>query len=425
MVRLGDEVRLGHVTAPSGRLVVLDLELTRYWEHGASYGRNGGADLMLVGPDAERAGIAYDDSHHPIFLFDVDDAERAAAEFDEFARERGFEARARALPRRITPRARVDLGLETSPVSVVEYEGLWGVALGGLPTDQPMEVIGYASSDRESATGWARLDLVVDPEREPSRSVTLRGVSIDSGQFLFADLVALDDFRGCVSLDGLADVAFWGEHAAALARALDAEQLDELSWGWRDATRSQAEAHYFRLREAMGRLELPVETRLRPHGHDEELARQLRSGAGRTGSILLDGARVLATDMRSGEGLYDVTVWTDDTGQVVRLEVPLQQHAASTGRTQGTALVSLRVLEGGEPIRLVSRSRPHRDGDSGWWIYAGSETQDEFSADSMRVVPLAELIANAPALEPLLDRDPPAGSIFVWDGTAFVPHRRG
>lgn len=424
MVRLGDEVRLGQVTAPSGRLVVLDLELTRYWEHGASYGRNGGADLMIVGPDAEEAGIAYDDSHHPGFLFDVDDPEAAASEFDEFSRERGFEARARPLPRRIAPRARVDMGLETSPVSVIEYEGLWAVAVGGLPRDAPMEVLGYASTDRESASGWARLDLVVDADREATRSVTVRGVSIDSGQFLLADLVALDDFKGCVSLDGLADVAFWGEHAAALARALDAEQLDEQSWGWRDATRSQAEAHYFRLREAMGRLELPVETRLRPHGHDEELARQLRSGAGRTGTIELDGAQVLAVDLRSGEGLFDVTVWTDDEGKVVRLEVPLQKHRTDPATSDATALVSLRVLEGGEPIRLVSRSRPHREGDSGWWIYAGSETRDEFNAQGMRVVPVSELIEKEPALEPLLDSDPEAGSIFVWDGTAFVPHRR-
>lgn len=63
-------------------------------------------------------------------------------------------------------------------------------------------------------------------------------VGVDWARLIFADLDALSSWQHADSIDGLADVAFWGRDADEAARALDAPMLgtagEDGVRGWRE-----------------------------------------------------------------------------------------------------------------------------------------------------------------------------------------------
>src|SRR4051794_22478704 len=123
----GDAEVLGEVTAPTGTLLVLDMGLLDLWPHDrpptvpegllpddVTAAANSAVDLAIAGPDAERAGLAYDRQWHPRYLFDIpaQAVDQQRAHFDSIICEHGLDARLVALGERVPHRRRVDLALE-------------------------------------------------------------------------------------------------------------------------------------------------------------------------------------------------------------------------------------------------------------------------------------------------------------------------
>ncbi|ANZ43120.1 hypothetical protein BBK82_29350 [Lentzea guizhouensis] len=87
------------------------------------------------------------------------------------------------------------------------------------------------------------------------------------------------------------------------------------------------------------------------------------------------------------------------------------------------AIVSARVARDGVPAGWLYREDPDHDGDSGWRVFAGDESQ-EYVDDSANaaVVPLRDLIKAEPALEELFEA--PSGSAFERGADGFVKAER-
>ena len=207
-------VLLGEVDVPSGILLVLDPGLARFWQHDGdprSPRREDPEmfDLAVAGTDAVDVGRAYDRQFDPRFLFDQVNVDRSRNQFAEFVKTLNKEAHLEVLPRRIPHLERARLAVEIGGgAGIVVYNGLWSVAIAGVPTDRSLPILATPMPDGEFAERWRSIDVVIDAKAKASRSVSTQGVMVEHGQLLCSDLEAFGEFRMWQSLDGLADFVF-------------------------------------------------------------------------------------------------------------------------------------------------------------------------------------------------------------------------
>ena len=322
-------VVLGEIDLPEGILIILDPGLTRFWRHEGdprSPRRSDPAefDLEIVGDDAEAAGRAYDREFDPLHLFDMQDPERARKRFDDFAREKGFDARAQILADRIKHLERANLALRAGGgLAVVKYNGLWAIAVNGLPTSRGLQVVARPMEDDEFAGRWESIDVVVDGQAKVVRKDEVAGIMVDHGQFLFAGLGPLGDFKMWESLDGLADFVFWGPDARKLAKEFGASDLGQGTFGWRDIPIDAVGARADPLQDRVEQARLRVAVDYRPHCNLERLNSQVRTTETRAGNLLLRGSRVVGCDNRWSDGIFPVSRQFGADGKVVRVRVEL------------------------------------------------------------------------------------------------------
>ncbi|WAM25302.1 DUF2185 domain-containing protein [Myxococcus sp. NMCA1] len=423
-------VLLGEVDLPEGVLVILDPGLARFWRHDAepaSPRKKDPAqyDLRLTGADAAAAGRAYDREFDARFLFDRTDPEDAMAHFALLAREKGLDARAEVMPTRIPHAERARLAVEHGGgLGVVKYNGLWAVAAGGLPRERSLRVWGIPMPRGAFEGRWQSIDIVVDDTAEPVRSEEVAGVMVDHGQLLFAGLGPLGHFRMWEPLDGLADYVFRGEDAPALARELGASDFGNGLFGWKDLPMERVGEKATPLQARIEAESLAVGVDYRPHCNLERLNAQLRESPEDTGTLVLDGARVVGCGNRWGDGIFNVSRHLDARGHTVRIRVELgteqrQKMMRRLQLLQRGAIVSRTILDDGEPIRFAERMKPHASEDSGWAFSSGVEDEAYMDEPSnFTVVPLRVLVARFKALEAILDA--PVGALFRLEGERFV-----
>ncbi|NNC19112.1 DUF2185 domain-containing protein [Corallococcus exiguus] len=424
-------VELGDIDLPEGVLLILDPGLGRFWRHDsepASPRKKAPAehDLRISGPDAEAAGQAYDREFDPRFLFDRKDPADAAAHFEGFAREQGFDARAEVLSARIPHTERARLALEHGKgLGVVKYNGLWAVVVGGLPSSRGLKVIGMPMPPGEFGGRWRSIDIVVDGEAEAARSEQVSGVMVDHGQLLFAGLGPMGRFRMWEPEDGLADYVFHGRDAPKLAKELGASDLGDGLYGWKDLPMDRVGEKATPLQERLEKDGLAVGVDYRPHCNLEKLNAGLRECEEDTASLVLDGARVVGCGNRWGDGIFTVSRHLDAKGRTVRVRVELgteerQKLLRGIRLRQRKALVTRFITENGEPIRFAERSKPAAEEDSGWLFTSGLETEEymEESGNAV-IVPLRPLLGRDKELDAILDA--PVGAVFRREGNGFVP----
>lgn len=382
-------------------------------------------DLRIEGPDANVAGLRYDRSYDPLALYDRRDPDAAATHFAAFAKEHGFDARAVALPSPVphAERARRALEARSAGAGGVVYDGLWG-AVVAAPHEGPFDVVGVPMPKGEFEGRFRSIDVLVQPGVEPASSHLAGRVMVDHGQFLCVDLDVLEhDFRARIPLDGLADYVFWGADAEALAVEHGASRLDDGCFGWRDVADEDVGAFAGPLQAAIDERALRVAVDYRPHCHAEAINRQVRARRSRAGEIELAGQPVCGFDNRWGDGLFTVVRDLDAEGRLVRIRIDVgddksQRIMRRVAHRHQSVIVSRAVLDDGEPARFVDREVPSRPSDSGWIVSAGVESDD---ASAFVAIPVTELVARYPELQPLLDEEVGAQFTLQEDGS----YRRG
>ncbi|MGE0791072.1 MAG: DUF2185 domain-containing protein [Sandaracinaceae bacterium] len=421
----GNTVDLGHVECPSGVLVIVDPGLAQHWERrgvSAKHRAEARFDLAIEGPDARAAGLAYDRSYDPLRQYDLRDAELALAHFHDFAVERGFDARAVVLPSQVphAERARRCLAAREEGIGCFVYDGLWGVAVGGLPTDRALPIVGVPMPVGEFGGRFRSIDVVIDPKAVVAASHVVQGVMVDHGQLACIDLDVMDALHARRSLDGRADYVFWGKDADALAKEMSAPELGERERGWIDLPVEEVGKFAAPIQAAIAERKLAVAVDYRLHCHIEQINRQVRAREARAGEILVEGRRVCGFDNRWGDGIFGVVRDVDAEGRVVRVRMDVgndetQRRMRRVAHRWQAALVTRAVLEDAEPARFVDRYPPQAPRDSGWVISSGAEPDDE---PGFVMVPIPELAARYPELEPLLDAEIGARFRLVGEGYA-------
>jgi hypothetical protein len=180
---------LGKLRFASGVALIADTERLEAWSgRAAPAGKSRTEiDFAIEGPDAERAGAAFDEQAHPRYLFDIPDAEALPLQrrFGQFAREHEFDARLVALPAGVPHRERLELALsQFHGAGELLLHGISALAIGGLPPDIELDVLGERMGEGPFAEKWREVLLEVRPQ-----------VPVDHG-----DLVGHVE----ISMDGLA-----------------------------------------------------------------------------------------------------------------------------------------------------------------------------------------------------------------------------
>src|SRR5262245_26573141 len=124
------KIRLGHVTAPSGTVLLIDAGLLGMWSHDGEpvldsdeWGEtaaiaNNAVELVARGRDADEAVRLFDRaSGRPPYVFDVPQAAlvQYQRDFADVARKHRLDARLEPVPRRVPHRTRVTELLRAMP----------------------------------------------------------------------------------------------------------------------------------------------------------------------------------------------------------------------------------------------------------------------------------------------------------------------
>lgn len=437
--------KLGDITSPSGTIIILDMGLMYLWTHDEppmlpegllSSGdkrqdANNVRDLRVVGQDARVAGIAYDRSCHPLYIYDI--PESAVADkiehFAAFARDNNFDANAEVLPGRVTHRERINRLLEDGvAANGIEFHGIWAAVATKLPKNKPLAVYGQRRAEgTEFAGRWHEVYVEVEPDGDAVRSEMLGHAAVDEARLMFADADALGAWVHDAALDGKADFAFWGADAEAAARETRANELGDGAFGWRDLPVDELVARGTEVERLRDERDWRYATDFRPHSHHWWVMEQVRASVTESGTITVGGADLCAFMTSWGDGLFAVYGDYDEEDRLLRIRVALGSeqtlkrmrsvHERYFGEFAEMAFASNRVFEDGQCVRFMYREEPDREQDSGWRVFAGGES-DDFANNpaNVSVVPLRDLLEQDPALEELFRK--PVGSVFERESCA-------
>jgi hypothetical protein len=357
-------IAIGTFCSSSGRVVVCDAAYADLWR--ADEVTDDAVEVRIIGPDAFEAGLLFDLSSHPLYLYDLspDMLDDLRASFGELTSEAGFDASLEVLDHRIAHEARIDLHFETGqPTHGIEFDGVWSGAADGLEPGKNYHVFGQPFSDQTEFAGRWR-DVWIAVSDAPVDHSELRGyAAVDCGSMLFIDPDAMREWA-----EGGEAGSSMSYMSAAGAVERDPHEATTIPFG--DAT-----ACFFANRWGDGLFEIYSD-----FDADGALVRvRAAVGSERTRKRYL-------SIMRDGRG-------------------------ASDG--PNLALVSRKVLDGAPP-RFIYRSEPDHERDSGWRILEGSES-DDYIADSENVgiARLRDIVGYHESLEPLMSS--PAGAVFERD----------
>ena len=438
---IGPPEPIGNVTIPSGTVLVMDRGALRVWCHDRppclpdnllsssdrTANADNGTDFRIDGPDARRAGLAYDRSCHPLYLYDVpadaigDTEDRFAA----FVAENGFDARLIRIDKRVHHRQRVDQLLENGVAAHgFSFHGIWAAACAGLPRDLRLTVYGRRRpDDAEFPNRWHDVYIDAKPGARTVRSEQCGEAMVDWAGLVFTDADALGAWVHDEPLDGKADFVFWGVDAEAAARAVGAPRLGSKDFGWLDLPVRAAAEKGSQVEDIKTEKGWRFATDFRPHSHHWQAMQQVRASGETTesGTVSVGGAELCLFMTSWGDGIYQVFADFDADGDLARVRVALGSERTVDrmrrveerffGEFAKLAFVSKRALEDGRCVRFLYCEAADREQDSGWRLMAGDET-DEYNdkADNIALMPLRDLIDRDKALEDLFRQ--PVGSVF-------------
>jgi hypothetical protein len=424
---------LGTVMAPSGALLIVDPRFLDLWCHDrlpvmpegvlsspeATASANNAVDLEIIGTDAIEVGRALDRSWHPRFLFDMprEAVADARARVAELARARNLDARLEALPRRITHRARIDLALEFGRgAGEVQFQGIWSTVVGSLPA-RSLRVVGESMPEGHRYEGRLRRVSLQLSDGAVARTERCGYAMVDAARLLLIDIDRLDRWTNDLTLDGLADLVFWGADAVKAARILKAPRLPDDNYGWCNVPIGEVAALGQRLHDLRVSKGLKFAIDERPHSHMHQLMAMARASETQSGVVPLDGATACGFMTTWGDGIFEINRDFDSAGNVtaIRIELGTEERVRLMDqlnlRWNTSALVSRRITDEGMPVRFMYREAPDRDQDSGWRMFSGYEG-DGYSDDpkNIAIVPLSHFQESDRRVDALLDE--PVGSVF-------------
>ena len=195
-----------------------------------------------------------------------------------------------------------------------------------VPADRPLEVTGTRVGRGRLADCWDHVAVLLsDGEVHTSRKLGKAGV--DFARLVLMDHAALDAWQHEDSLDGRADVVFWGRDEAALARALGASRTKD-GHGWMNLPVADAEARALEADRKKAANKWLLKIDYRPHSHHYLALATARANPRGAGELDLAGSRLLLFFTSWGDGVFPIFLDLDAQERPVRVRVQLATPAS-------------------------------------------------------------------------------------------------
>lgn len=342
---MGEIVRLGAVTCPSGVLTVLDGGSLGMWSGAPSPSQIdpaevgigdealaanivGSADFEVTGRDAEHAARTFE-TRPGRYHYDIpaDAIDRWESMFAEHCRSRGLTAGLSRCPQRVAHQVRA-VRCARERLEGFRFFGIPAVA-AAVPAGRSLEVVAERSDGPWQ--GWKQMAVRVGSGQVAS-TLPLGLVGVDTARLAFADVEALNSWEHEKPLDGLADVLFWGgPQAEEAAGHFGVSHVDipgeEASYGWVDLLVRVAWQQALTVQawkdEVPGR-KLGLD--FRPHSHHWQVMRQVRASGTESGTIQVGGADILFAMTSWGDGFFPAYADLDSAGSLVAIRITLTEQ---------------------------------------------------------------------------------------------------
>ncbi|MFC4017589.1 hypothetical protein ACFOW4_06485 [Micromonospora sp. GCM10011542] len=323
-----DPLVLGEITCPSGELVLMDGGYLGLWSGDRSPEEVRGADadaavdFEIIGRDAEAAARSFD-RQSGLHLYDIPQhgAGQITAMFGEHCRERALDASLRPYSRQVPHRDRVRRAV-TAGESDFLITGVPVIPVGNVPSNRQLLVTAFPGE-----WGWRQIRIGLG-EATVSGSRRLGSIHVDHARFVFADADALSSWIHDDSIDGLADVAFWGRDEELIAAEFGASRTDtpgDDHYGWLDLPIRQAYQRAVALRERRG-----AEPRamfafdFRPHSHHWQVMAGVRASEHEAATVTVGGAEVMMVMTSVGDGVFPVHLDLDAAGSPIAIRITVE-----------------------------------------------------------------------------------------------------
>jgi len=200
-----------------------------------------------------------------------------------------------------------------------------------VPSDRELTVTGVRVSHGRFADCWDHVSINL-ADGDVHQSKKLGECGVDFARLGCIDLKALDQWKHEDSLDGLADVVFWGRDEAALAKALKAPKTSE-GYGWRDQELMDAESKVMEAEILKAENDWMINVDFRPHSHHFHALAAARANPAGAGGLEVGGSKMLLFFTSWGDGVFPIYLDLDAEDRPVRVRIQLAT-AESTAAMQ-------------------------------------------------------------------------------------------
>jgi hypothetical protein len=330
---------LGKVTAPSGVLILIDFGLMDLWTHDkpplvpagvlseeALAAANNGVDFGIEGIDALLAGKKFDKQPHPLFLYDIPrhTVDEIKEGFASLIKKENLNARLVELDQRVCPRKRVDQAVEHGiGAAEVFLHGIHAIAISGLPPNQPLSIEGRPMEDGPFAKHWRDISLIIKPEAVVAQSIKIGHVAVDMGRLMFCDLDAMGEWQHQDTIDGLADLVFWGKDAQRLATKFGAMHIDGSIFGVINKPIDELAALAFQVQKHLELHHLVAAIDFRPHSDHWRMLKAVAECETESGDIELGKSRCCGFMTSWGDGFFPIYLELDEKAAPIKLRIEL------------------------------------------------------------------------------------------------------
>jgi len=190
-----------------------------------------------------------------------------------------------------------------------------------VPTDRALTVTGSRVGRGRFADCWDHVSInLADGDVHITRKLGQAGV--DFARLACIDFKALDKWQHEDSLDGLADVVFWGRDEGQLAKALRAPKTSE-GYGWRDQDMMDAESKVMEAEILKAENSWMVNVDFRPHSHHFHALAAARANSAGAGGLEVGGTKMLLFFTSWGDGVFPIYLDLDAEEKPLRVRIQL------------------------------------------------------------------------------------------------------
>ncbi len=190
-----------------------------------------------------------------------------------------------------------------------------------VPTDRPLTITGTRVGRGRFADCWDHVSINL-ADGDVHRSRKLGDAGVDFARIACIDFRALDKWQHEDSLDGLADVMFWGRDEAQLAKALRAPKTKE-GYGWKDLDLMDAESKVMEAEILKAENSWLLNVDFRPHSHHFHALAAARANSAGAGGLEVGGSKMLLFFTSWGDGVFPIFLDLDAEDRPVRVRIQL------------------------------------------------------------------------------------------------------